>query len=125
MANSVSWENEPFGTFAPTALARSIIAITRSLPESWLGRRLTLALRRIVLTLLGRTPIDVETLGVRMRLFPHNNVCEKRVLFPPQHFDAHEREILAKHIAADFTFIDVGANVGAYSLFAAAHAGPG
>ena len=45
MANSGSYADEPFGTFAPTALARSIIAVTRRLPETWLGRRATLALR--------------------------------------------------------------------------------
>jgi len=58
-----------------------------------------------------------------MRLFPYDNICEKRLLFTPQYFDRRERAILVRHIKPGFRFIDIGANVGAYSLFVAALAG--
>ena len=45
------------------------------------------------------------------------------MLFTPQYFDAVERELLASRLHEGFTFIDVGANIGAYSLFVAARAG--
>lgn len=122
--NTTASDNEPFGAFAPANPLRSIIAMTRSMPDAWLPKRTALALRNLALRSMDGRPVDVETLGVRMRLFPYNNVCEKRILFTPQYFDVTEREILAKRLGGDCTFIDIGANVGAYCLFAAAHAGP-
>ncbi|MDJ0931990.1 hypothetical protein [Breoghania sp.] len=59
-----------------------------------------------------------------MRLYPFANVCERRVLFTPQFFDAEERALLADHIRDDMIFVDVGANVGIYSLFVAGLVGP-
>ena len=44
------------------------------------------AARRRRRSLRGR-PVDVVSLGARMRLYPHNNVAEKRLLFTPQYFD--------------------------------------
>ena len=114
----------PYGAHAPRGLVRWIIARTRAMPGGWLSRRLIFVLRRLAVKALDGAPVDVETLGARMRLFPYNNVCEKRVLFTPQFFDAEEREILASRVSEDFTFVDIGANVGAYALFVAALAGP-
>lgn len=122
-----------FGAYAPSSLVRALIGVTRSMPESWAGKRVALAIGRIVTTMLRGQPLDVETLGARMRLFPYVNVCEKRVLFTPQLFDPEERAILANAIErakADparagqgFVFLDIGSNVGAYSLFVAGQAG--
>jgi FkbM family methyltransferase len=69
--------------------------------------------------------VDVEHWGVRMRLYPHGNICEKTALFTPQMFDAAERAELVREIEASraegrrFSFVDIGANVGLYSLFVA------
>ena len=46
-------------------------------------RRLAFLLRRLAIRRLRGAPVDVEALGARMRLYPYNNVCEKRVLFTP------------------------------------------
>ena len=116
-------EAEPFGTYAPTGLVRWAVETTRSFPDTWLARRGVIAIRRLVLPLLRGGPVDIEALGARMRVAPYNNVCEKRMLFTPQTFDAQELAILARHLGPGATFIDVGANIGAYSLFAAARAG--
>lgn len=59
-----------------------------------------------------------------MRLYPSHNVSEKNLLFTPHLFDPEERELLASRIGEGFVFIDIGANVGGYSLFVAAQAGP-
>ncbi|ALA16224.1 MULTISPECIES: FkbM family methyltransferase [unclassified Chelatococcus] len=117
-------DTEPFGRFAPRSLARTVIEMTRSLPDSWLGKRTAYGLRRLVINHLDGAPVDVETLGARMRLYPYDNVCEKKILFTPQFFDRQERALLAERIGDGFVFMDVGANVGAYSLFVAALAGP-
>jgi FkbM family methyltransferase len=116
----------PFGTFAPSGAVRWIVARTGRLhEEAWSARRLALFLRRLAIRLLRGRPLDVERFGARMRLFPYNNNCEKKVLFTPQFFDPAEREILGNRLGPDGVFVDVGANVGAYALFAAARMGRG
>jgi FkbM family methyltransferase len=116
---------EPFGTFAPDATVRGILNRTRRAGESWLARRAAFLLRRLAIRRLDGKPVDTEALGARMRLYPYNNVCEKRILFTPQFFDAEELETLRSRFREGFVFLDVGANIGGYSLFVAAHAGPG
>lgn len=120
-----SAEAQPFGSFAPQGLIARIIRWTRRAPDSFLGRKLAYALRRIGLRSLDGRPVDIEALGAQMRLYPDGNVCEKRVLFTPQYFDPVERDLLASRVREGFRFIDIGANIGAYSLFVAAKAGPG
>jgi FkbM family methyltransferase len=116
-------DSRPFGDFAPSGLARWVIDRTRGLPEGWAGRRLALMLRRLAMKSLKGLPLDLETFGVRMRLYPYKNVCERRILFTPQYFDTDELRILISRIADGFTFIDVGSNVGWYALSVAREAG--
>lgn len=117
-------EDQPFGAFAPRGLLARIIARTRNAPDSFFGRKVAYALRRLGRRSLAGKPVDIESLGARMRLYPDGNVCEKRVLFTPQYFDPLELELLAGQLREGFRFIDIGANIGAYSLFVAAKAGP-
>ena len=116
-------DSRPFGDFAPSGLTRWVIDRTRGLPEGWAGRRLALMLRRLAMKTLKGLPLDLETFGVRMRLYPYKNVCERRILFTPQYFDADELKILASRITDGFTFIDIGSNVGWYALSVAREAG--
>ena len=111
-------EIQGFGAFAPNRFQAAIIRVTRALPDSWAGRRLAFVLRRMVTRRL-RHPLDVEVFGQRMRLMPFNNVAEKRILFMPQYFDTRERAFLARSAHDGYVFIDVGANVGAYTMFVA------
>ena len=112
----------PYGACAPSALQSRILACSHALPPGWVGRRLASACNRLA---GGKTAaaFDVEVFGgVRARLRPLGNYCEKRVFCSPQMWDARERASLADEIgkpgADPFTFLDVGANVGLYSLFA-------
>jgi FkbM family methyltransferase len=128
---SVDLSAPAFGAYAPEGFVARAVAWTRRLGQSWSDKRLASALRRIAIRKLGGRPVDIEALGARMRLYPHNNLCDKRVLFTPQLFDVAERQALAAAIARaransrGFCFVDIGANVGAYSLFVAAQAGQG
>ena len=108
----------PFGGCAPNAFQRAVIGFTRRRKETWLGKRLCFAARRLVLTSLAR-PLDVESYGLPFRLHPTDNLCEKRILFTPQFFDKAERAFLAENLGPDSVFVDIGANVGIYSLLAA------
>jgi FkbM family methyltransferase len=94
------------------------------MPAGWLGKRFGFLLRRIAVGLLGGKPVDETSLGARFRLYPYNNVCEKRILFSPRDFDEAERAFLIARLRTDFVFLDVGANIGGYSLAIAAAAGP-
>ena len=113
----------PFGSFAPTGTVSTLLRLTRSLPDSWLGKRLAFTLRRLAVMRLQGNPVDTSALGARMRLFPYNNVCEKRILFTPQYFDAEERALIEARMKDEFHFVDIGANIGGYALFVAGIAG--
>ena len=117
-------ETAPFGTYTPSGFSQWIIQRTRALPNTWISRRLVILLRRLGVRSLKGEPVDIEALGARMRVYPYNNICEKKVLFTPQFFDPEELSLIESRLTDGFTFIDVGANVGAYSLFVAARAGP-
>ena len=117
-------EAAPFGTYAPQGLVRWAVEKARRLPDTWLARRIVILLRRLVSRELGGKPVDVEALGARMRLHPYNNICEKKMLFTPQNFDAAELALLEKRLHDRFVFLDIGANIGAYSLFVAGRTGP-
>ena len=114
----------PYGRHAPRGLVARVLRLTRRRRDSWLGRRFGFICRAAGIALLRGAPQDVSALGARMRLYPAHNVSEKNLLFTPHLFDPEERDLLASRIGEGFIFMDVGANVGGYSLFAAALAGP-
>jgi len=62
---------------------------------------------------------DVTVWGLRLRLFPKGNLSEQRVLLMPQYFDRAERLALAGELAGGGVFLDIGANIGSYSFWAA------
>ncbi len=117
-------EAAPFGQFAPTGFCALALGVTRRCSVGWFGKRTAFFLRAVAMRSLRGRPVDVVSLGARMRLNPHHNVAEKRLLFTPQYFDAPERALLAERLKGDFVFLDVGASVGGYALSIAALAGP-
>jgi len=116
-----------FGEFAPSSLDRAVIAATSRMPNNWLGLRMAILLRRIVTSRLNGRGIDVRRWGLNMRLHPGDNGCEKNLLFTPQMYEPVERAELAAEIRRahaqrrPLVFVDVGANVGLFSLFVASH----
>lgn len=118
----------PYGALKPSRLDRAVIALTSRLPANRLGLRLAILLRRLVTMRLAAGALDVGRWGLNLRLHPLDNGCEKGLLFTPQMFEPEERAELAAEIAragpnSPFVFIDIGANVGLFSLFVAAQAG--
>lgn len=109
-----------FGVYAPSAHLARMIAATRACGPGWAGSRRAFALRKIAQRLAGAAALDVETFGVRMRLTAADNSCEKRLLYTPQYVDPVERAILQERLSGQAVFVDIGANVGAFSLFVAA-----
>ena len=119
-----------FGALAPNWFDRTIMAMTKPLPDNWAGLRLAILLRRAVTMRLAYPDgaLDVERWGLRMRLHPRDNGCEKNLLFTPRMYEPEElaeleRDIArAKAQARRFIFVDIGANVGLFSLFVASRA---
>ena len=123
--------HQPHGTFAPNAFARAIISTTERLPNNYFGLRIAMALRRLVIAQLNDDcPFDVLRWGLRIRLYPRANGCEKMALFTPQMYEAPEFLALSKLIDdrrrahRPFVFFDLGANVGLFSFFVASRTGP-
>ncbi|MBZ8133620.1 FkbM family methyltransferase [Afifella sp. IM 167] len=117
----------PFGTHALPARLERLRRWSLARPASGANRRVASLIRRICLA--GRAdPVDVEVFSRgKARLFPRSNRCEKAVFAGAQFWDLKERQALATAIAAHgndprFVFLDVGANVGLYSIFAAGEA---
>jgi len=118
-------DQTPFGTHAPGALDALVRRATRALPDTKLGLRAAILLRRVTTMRLGPGPLDVEEFGLKLRLYPRGNGCEKGALFTPQMFEVMERRLIQGAIIAarvqgrPFVFVDIGANVGLFSLIAA------
>lgn len=117
-ANNNAADASEFGSYAPAWFHRKVMDITKSMPDTWLGRRLAFIVRRFgLMTLNG--PLDVRLFNHDLRLYPFRNVCERRALFTPQYFDETERTLLAERLPENPVFVDIGANVGLYSFFIA------
>jgi len=116
----------PFGTYAlpPTREAWRVKAT--GYKDSRIGRlRISHARKKALANEEGPFDIEVDQ-GVLARLYPLGNRCEKRAFAGIQIWDAPEREALNQAIIASgdvpFIFLDVGANVGLYSLYVNAYA---
>src|SRR6516164_702130 len=96
-AGSTGSGTSSFGALAPGCFDRAVIALTGRLPDNWLGLRLAIALRRLVTMRLAYPDgaVDVIRWGLRLRLHPRDNGCEKNLLFTPQMYEPTERAELA------------------------------
>jgi FkbM family methyltransferase len=116
-----------FGELTPSSLDRVVIAATSRMPNNWLGSRMAILFCRIVTLRLNGRGMDVKRWGLNMRLHPGDNGGEKNLLFTPQMYEPVELAALAAEIKRayaqrrPFVFVDIGANVGLFSLFVASH----
>jgi FkbM family methyltransferase len=121
---TLSHFKHPFGAYAlPDAVERRL-EMASSFPANRFGRLMTSVLRRVCL-LRKEEPFDISVFPtICARLFPSTNRCEKRLIAGPQFFDLPEREALTEALQASgsdpFVFLDLGANVGFYSLWTVA-----
>ena len=113
----------PWGNHRPDLAVAVLITLSR---QSWLGRG---AARKELWRLLARLhqgPVDTWLWGQRVRLFPDRNVSERKALLRPDRLDAKEYAFLRRQLGRPRpVFVDVGANAGLYSLYAALTAAAG
>ena len=82
-----------------------------------MGKQIALILRKLVL-LTGNFPCDASVENIFLRCYLTDNVSERKFLFMPWLYDLQERELISKQLASDGIFVDIGANVGIYTLWA-------
>ena len=113
----------PWGTYRPALPLRALIEISRN---SVLGRGpLRKALARLFFR-LHAGPVDAWLWGQKIRLYPEHNVCERKALLRPDRMDSKEYAFLRHQLRQPQpVFVDIGANAGLYSLYAALNATDG
>lgn len=93
----------------------------RGLPANRVGYGLGLGVRKLMLPSCPEV-VDSEVYGLRLRLHPRDNLTERKLLYLPQFFDREERAAIANLVEGS-TVVDIGANIGIYSLLAAMRIG--
>lgn len=83
-----------------------------------LGRSIRWQLRKR----LRSTPVDVGFHGLTLRCYPDSDSASN-VFYFTDCFDHHEMAFLARYLRPGDGFLDIGANIGTYSLLAASLAG--
>jgi FkbM family methyltransferase len=110
---------EPWGTHRPQGVAAVAIQLTRN-------RIVRGAARRFVGNYLKAAQpfFDVEIDGMKMRCAARDNPTEWGLVFMGQRQDHVGRDVIIAPLREGNVFLDIGANCGAYALFAARQVGP-
>jgi FkbM family methyltransferase len=110
---------DAWGTYRPRGAAAVAIALTR-------GRIVRGAARRYLGDLVKEAQpyFDVEIDGIRMRCASHDNPTEWGLVFMGARQDHVGRNVIIDPLRKGDVFVDIGANCGAYTLFAARNVGP-
>jgi len=104
-----------FGTFAPRGLTALILRLCHGVSPSWPAARTWNKLLRGLIK-RPRRQWDVTVGGLKLRLRNGGNYSEKRQLFEPQFYDTEEIDWLCSLMEDGGWFLDVGGNIGLYSL---------
>lgn len=115
----------PFSTYAlPPARERWRARASKFADTKWGRARISFCRKRALAGQDGPFDVTIAT-DVKARLYPTGNRCEKRAFAGVQTWDATERNALETTVKSSantpFVFLDVGANVGLYSLFVNAY----
>lgn len=108
--------SSPFGTYRAEGLVRLAWGLAdRHDISAFLRKRI----RSLVARLFGG-PYDTVVEGLKFRVYPGANYDDRKMLARGRLPERAEHGLLAPLIHRGAVFVDVGANVGTYSLFAAA-----
>jgi len=110
--------NEPYGHYKLKGYRKMLYDLAQQLPANFIGKKLGLVLRKIVLQNKLRV-VDADPIGFRLRFYPLDNLGDRFMLFLPQFYEKTEFELIEQMLKADSVFVDIGANAGVYSLVAA------
>ncbi|MEL6999607.1 MAG: FkbM family methyltransferase [Pseudomonadota bacterium] len=115
----LSDDRAAFGAYALPSALESLRQFGQGLGRGPVARRACSIIRRVVSA--GRAgPFDIEPFpGQAARLYPRDNLSEKRVFGGAQFWDWAERAALGRAVRASdepVYFVDAGANAGLYTL---------
>lgn len=113
-----------WGAYVPSPPVALWLKLLHAIPPGRGWRRLALWLRKPLKNALSEW-VDVVVWGLRLRLRARGNLSEQRMILMPQFLDRAERLEIASELRNGGLFFDIGANAGAYSLWAASSGGPG
>lgn len=105
----------PFGTYRAEGLVRSAWKLA---DRHDLSKGLRKRIRALVARLF-KGPYDTEVEGLKFRIYPSQNYDDRKILAKGRLPERAEHKLLAPYLTRDVTFVDVGANIGSYTLFAA------
>lgn len=109
----------PFGALAPTPWQRAVIAVARG---SHLKRGTFRPMLSRLVSMLRPGPIDATYQGASFRFHHEASGTERGALFNPD-YNLAELDFLRRHAPVGGVVIDIGANVGTYTLAMARHVG--
>ncbi len=110
---------QPFGSRNPNTMLARVIQTCHNASAPFYSRALAPIVRKLVTKNKQRLPIDISVDGINLRCQFTDNYSEKKFVFTPWRYDLEEREMLSSLLANGGNFIDIGANVGLYTLTAA------
>ncbi len=113
----------PFMGYAPPAFISSLISFCHE-EDAGLLRKLLAPLVRKISVKMCRLPMDITVGGVSLRCNFYDNYSEKKFVFTPWRYDLAERKLLRSELPEDGVFVDIGANIGLYTIAAAKSLGP-
>lgn len=121
----VSTQTEPaaFGSRRPEASLSRKIELARRTSYFRGLYPLSSLTRKLALRAIKTSSVDYDFRGMNVRFTPNGNTAEKRALLNPSRFDPDELAFIEASLPAGGVFLDIGANVGLYSLVAARAAG--
>ncbi len=112
-------QTEEFGRYAPSPMVNWLYGVmNRIYKQGYIGRRAFGRLYWLERLFIGghRTVVDVQRFGLHWRLHRFGNVSDSRLLRRPDSFETEEIAFILDMAVGNFTFIDVGANCGYWSL---------
>ena len=110
---------EPWGSYRPSALQRLLIGLTQS---TFLQRgKFRTWMSKLIMSI--SSPLDVEFRMCKYRIEPRQNLVDRGILTRPK-YNATEIEFLQDVVRDGGVAVDIGSNVGLYSLPIAQAAGP-
>ena len=110
---------ETFGTYGPGFWTKLLIEGSRRMSYSAFFKPASSLCRKLALNFFIKGPVDYKFFNAFVRFQPLGNLAEKRCLLKPAAFDPVEFNFIQASLPEGGTFLDVGANVGLYSLAAA------
>ncbi len=115
--NKQTDKSGPWGSHAPHGIDHLLLlARNAGLAHGPLKKLLA----RIWMARHPDTPVDISYSGARFRLHPWDNITDAKMLLGSRDRDRSELEALREIVADGGLFVDIGANIGFYSVMAAA-----